>query len=349
MPQAARLDDDVAEPRTGRNVDLDLFDLLRRLLGQQILVGVQPRLALGLAGARRHADPVQLTLQRALALALGLLFDDQTLLLLVEPGRVVAFPGNARAAIELEDPAGDVVEEVAVVRDRDDGSEIVLEEPLQPGHRLGVEMVGRLVEQQQVGRLQQQPAEGDAPALAAGQRGDVGIRRRQPQRVHRQLEPRIEVPAVGRFDLVLDLALLVEHLVHLVGRQVFAELRVDLVVARQERTDLGHAFLDVAEHRLGRVEPRLLLQKTDADALGRKRLAEKALILARHDAQQRALARPVQPQHANLRARQKRQPDVFEYDVVGLMDLAQPFHGVDELRHVVTNRAYAGAENGDRI
>ena len=29
LPQAARLDDDVAEPRAGRNVDLDLLDLLR--------------------------------------------------------------------------------------------------------------------------------------------------------------------------------------------------------------------------------------------------------------------------------------------------------------------------------
>ena len=58
-----------------------------------------------------------------------------------------------RAAIELEDPAGDVVEEVAIVRDGDDGAGVVLEEPLEPGDRLGVEMVGRLVEQQQVGRL----------------------------------------------------------------------------------------------------------------------------------------------------------------------------------------------------
>ena len=184
--------------------------------------------------------------------------------------------GNAGAAIELEDPAGDVVEEVAVVRDGDDGARIVLEEALEPGDRLGVEVVGRLVEQQQVGRLQQQPAQRDAAPLAARERRDVGVRRRQPQRVHRELEPRVEVPGVGGLDLVLDLALLVEDLVHLLGRQLLAELRVDLVVARQQRADLGDAFLDVAEHGLRRIEPRLLRQEADADALGRKRLADEA-------------------------------------------------------------------------
>ena len=74
-----------------------------------------------------------------------------------------------RAAIELENPAGDVVEEVAIVGDGDDRARVVLEEALEPGDRFGVEMVGRLVEQQQVGRLQQQPAQRDAAALAARQ------------------------------------------------------------------------------------------------------------------------------------------------------------------------------------
>ena len=90
------------------------------VLGEQLLVGIQARLALGLARARRHADPVELALQRSLPLALGLLFLLQAVRLLLEPAGVVAFVGNAVAAIELENPAGDVVEEVAIVRDRDD-------------------------------------------------------------------------------------------------------------------------------------------------------------------------------------------------------------------------------------
>ena len=84
--------------------------------------------------------------------------------------RVVALERDAAAAVELEDPAGDVVEEVPVVRDRDDGALVLGEEALEPADRLGVEVVRRLVEQQQVGRREQQPAERDAPPLAAGER-----------------------------------------------------------------------------------------------------------------------------------------------------------------------------------
>ena len=152
------------------------------------------------------------------------------------------------------------------MRDRDDRALVVLEEALEPRDRLGVEMVRRLVEQQQVGRLQQQPAQRDAAALAARQLGDVGVARRQAQRVHREVEARVEVPRVGGFDLVLDLGLLVDDLVHLLGRQVLAELRIQLVVAGQERLDLGDPFLDVPEHGLRRIELRLLVEKPDASS-----------------------------------------------------------------------------------
>ena len=235
------------------------------------------------------------------------------------------------AAIELEDPAGDVVEEVAIVRDGDDGARVLLQEPLEPGDRLGVEMVGRLVEQEQIRRLQQQPAERDTTALAAGQRRDVGVARRQPQRVHRELEARIEIPRVGRFDPILDLGLLLEDLLHLLGGHLLGELRVDLVVARQQRANLRDALLDVAANGLGGIEPRLLRQKADADAIGRERFAEKFPILAGHDAQQRALPRAVRAEDADLGAGQKRQPDVLEDDVVGRMNLPETLHGVDEL------------------
>ena len=88
---------------------------------------------------------------------------------LLQPRRVVALPGNPAPAVELEDPAGHVVEEVAVVGDGDDRARVVLQEALEPGHRFRVEVVGRLVEQEQVRGLQQQPAERHAPAFAAGQ------------------------------------------------------------------------------------------------------------------------------------------------------------------------------------
>ena len=103
----------------------------------------------------------------------------------------------------------------------------------------------------------QQPAQRDAAPFTAREPRDVGVGRRQPQRVHRQLEAGVEIPRVGRLDPVLDLRLFLEDLVHLLGRQLFAELRVDLVVAREQRLDLRHAFFDVAAHVLGGIEVRL--------------------------------------------------------------------------------------------
>ncbi|MNE80317.1 hypothetical protein D3C80_1768770 [compost metagenome] len=64
-----------------------------------------------------------------------------------QPLRVVALEGDALAAVELENPAGDVVEEVAVVGDRHHGAGEVVEEVFQPGDGVGVQVVGRFVEQ----------------------------------------------------------------------------------------------------------------------------------------------------------------------------------------------------------
>ena len=105
--------------------------------------------------------------ERAAARLVDLLLLREPLLLLLEPARVVALPRDARAAVELEDPARDVVEEVAVVGHRDDGAVVLLQVPLEPRDRLGVEVVGRLVEQQQIGLAEQQAAQRDAAPLAA--------------------------------------------------------------------------------------------------------------------------------------------------------------------------------------
>src|SRR5947209_728057 len=111
LAQAPGFDHVAAEPGPGRYMDLDLIELDVAVLGEQRLVGVQPRLRLVPPGAGIEAHPLELLLDRPLARALltGLLLEAPPLLL--EPPRVVALVRNAPAAIELEDPAGDVVEE----------------------------------------------------------------------------------------------------------------------------------------------------------------------------------------------------------------------------------------------
>ena len=219
------------------------------------------------------------------------------------------------------------------MRHRDDRARVVLQEPFEPAHRLGVEVVGRFVEQQQVGRLQQQPTQRHAAPLAARKRGDVGVGRRQPQRVHRQIEAAVEIPRVGGVDPVLQPRLLFEHLVHLLGRHLLAELHVHGVVVVEQLPHLGDALFDVAAHVLGRIQHRLLRQVADGDAFAGERLAAEVVVEAGHDLQQRRLARAVQAEDADLGAGKEREPDVLEDLVVGLVDFPEPLHGVDELRH----------------
>jgi hypothetical protein len=128
--------------------------------------------------------------------------------------------------------------------------------------------------------------------------------------------------------------LFLEDLVHVLRRQLLAEPGVDLVVPREQCFDVGNPFLDVAAHVFRGVQARLLRQEPDGDPFRGPGLAEEVTIFAGHDAEQRALPRSVQSEHPDLRAGKKRQPDVFEDDVVGRMDLPESLHGVDELHGV---------------
>ena len=229
-------------------MDLHVVDLGVALLGQQRVVAGQPGLVLGQARRRVHAHPLQLGGQGALARALLLLLLGQPLALLLQPGRVVALERQPAAAVQLQDPAGHVVQEVAVVGHGDDGARVLVQMALQPGHGFGVQVVGGLVKQQQVGLAQQQPAQRHAAALAAGELADVGVAGRAAQGVHRGVEHGVQVPRVRGVDLLLELAELVRGLVRVVRGQ--------LVEAVDQVLHGPHAVLDVAAHVLGLVQLR---------------------------------------------------------------------------------------------
>lgn len=67
--------------------------------------------------------------------------------------------------VQFEDPAGHVIQEVTVVGDRHHGAFEVVQEAFQPGHGLGVQVVGRFVQQQHVRLFEQQAAQRYAAAL----------------------------------------------------------------------------------------------------------------------------------------------------------------------------------------
>ena len=128
------------------------------------------------------------------------------------------------------------------MRHEDHAARVLLQELLEPRDAFRIEMVGRLVEQQDVGLRQQQLGQRHAAPLAARELVDVGIARRAAQRVERLLDLRVEVPQVLRVDLVLQRRHLVGGLVGIVRR--------DLVEAIDDRLLLRDALHRIAKHVL---------------------------------------------------------------------------------------------------
>lgn len=145
--------------------------------------------------------------------------------------------------------------------DCQDGALVLGEVLFEPEDALGVEVVGRLVEQQQVGLGQQQLAQRDAAALTTRKVGDGLVGRRAAQRVHRLFQLGVDVPRVGGVELLLELAHLLHQLVGVVGGHQLG----DLVVAVELRLDRD-AVLHVLADRLGLVQRGLLLQDADRRA-----------------------------------------------------------------------------------
>ena len=308
-------------------------------LGLHLLVALEAGAVLGLARLGAGAHPLELGLHllgaARVLLALGL----EARGLLLEVGGVVALVGVELASVDLADPLGHIIEEVAVVRDRHDGAGVAVQELLEPEHRLGVEVVGGLVEQQQVGGLEQQAAQGDAATLAAGEDGDGRVGVGALKRVHRLRELGVEVPAVGGVDLVLELS----HLGHegVEVRVGVGHLGAHLVEALDLGEQVGKGLLDVLANGLVLVERRLLLQDAHGVARGEHGLAVGDVLEAGHDLEQRRLAGTVGTHHADLGARVDAHRDVVEDDLV-----VDGLAGADQLVHELCHGVFAFPEQG---
>jgi len=143
-------DDLVAQLGAGEDDDLVGSILPAVFLRGQLFIVLDAGFALGLAGFGAAADPFQFVGQGFLpaAFTLGLL--SEAYLLLFQPTGIVSLIGDAFPAVQFQYPAGHVIEEIAVVSHGDHGALILLEVALQPEHGFGVQMVGGLVQQQDV-------------------------------------------------------------------------------------------------------------------------------------------------------------------------------------------------------
>ncbi len=330
--------DHVAQAGAGRNKELARAGFLFQIFTQQFFIRLDARLGFGMPTFWGHVDPFQFTLQGFDSGAFRFLLVLQPVLFLLQPGRIIALPGNALVAVQFQDPARDVVEEVAVVRDGDDGPLVFLQVVFQPSYGFGVQMVGRLVQQQNIGFLQEQAAERNAAPLSAGQNFYGRIARRAAQSVHGHLQARVDVPGVERVHFFLQRGLPVHQFGHGLLGHFFGEFFVDGVVF----VDHIHGGLNALFHNPADgfvfVQPRLLLQIAHRVSGGKNGLPQKFIIHTGENFQKRAFARTVQTDHADLRAVEIRKINVLQHGFL-VVNLADSDHGVDDFVSLIGHAA----------
>ena len=236
------------------------------------------------------------------------------------------------AAVQLQNPLGGVVQKVAVVGDGDHGARKALQELLKPVHRFGVQVVGGFVEQQHVGFGQQQTAKGDAAFFAAREHADLGVPRRQAQRVGSDLELVLRVSAAAGDD-GLELGLFG-------GQRVKVGVRFTVGGVDGLQPGLGgkhrtHAGLDTFTHSVRVIELGFLRQVADVQVRHGHGLALDLGVQTGHDLEQGGLARAIGAQHADLGAREKAQRHILQNLTLGWNGLADLVHGENVLGHGV--------------
>ena len=223
------------------------------------------------------------------------------------------------AAIELDDAGRDRVEEGAVVGDHHDAALEADQQLLEPGDRVEVEVVGRLVEEQHVGHGDERARQRDAllgPARELGDRSRaVEVEMRQ-----RRLDPLLPVPGIERLDPRLQGVEVGAFGMRLVG------------IADDAR--FGDALADGVEDRAGVVELGLLRHVADAQALGLLQQAVVELLEPGDHLQQRRLAGAVAADQADPLARLERQRGAVEQGDVAVGEVrvgeGEDGHGIAE-------------------
>ena len=180
------------------------------------------------------------------------------------------------------------------MRDEDHAGVERGELPLEPLEALDVEVVGRLVEQQQVGVARERAGERGARELAARERlqrpVEVGVGEAEP--AHDRARAVAPVVAARVLEAGLDSRVAAEHRRVVVARRHRPLEPAQLLL---ERDEVGGAREDVLAQRQLAVERRPLVVERDPRALLQHDLAALQRGLARDRAQQRRLPRAVRP------------------------------------------------------
>ncbi len=198
----------------------------------------------------------------------------------------------------FDDLADRVLQELAVVRDDEHRTVVAAHpafQPLDPGH---VEVVGGLVEDDQVGFFEQQPGDGQPRALAAAQRSDplVVVGFGEAHLGEDRAEIGFDVVAFGLKEAFVEQRVLLDE----VGVRVALHAPFEFVKPFLEFQGVPSGFLGGFEYGKRLVEDVFLAQVADARAGSQGDAAAVLLVFARDEAQQGGFAAAVAPDQADL-------------------------------------------------
>ena len=234
---------------------------------------------------------------------------------LLEPPRMPGAGEERRAARDqFERRVRDRLEEPAVVRDEDHAGVERLQLALQPLEARDVEVVRRLVEQDQVGVAAERARQRGARQLPARERGErtVEVDLREAQPAHdgvRALAPRVAPGVLEprlRFAVAAERRRVVRAGAHRLLEPPQLLLRRDQVARTRE---------DVLAERERAVERRPLVVQRDARPLLERELAAVELGLSRQKPEQGRLAGPVRAGERDAVAALDLEGDAVEQDV----------------------------------
>ena len=315
----------LTEGKGERGIDVgrrDQFHPLQRLDPALRLAG------LGGLGAKALDEAMQVRALALLALVQGLLLG-QALGANALEGRVAARVQRQAPLFDVGDVADHRIEEVAIVGDQQQGAGVIPQPLFEPDHRIQVEVVGRLVEQQQVRATHQRLRQIEPHPPATGERGD------RPRRVALdEAEPVEQGGCPRRCRIGVDL-------LHPAVQQAD---RLAIVIGLGS----GQFALDPAQFAIAvqRVVDRTAVQRRrllgDMGHLPGRRHLKIALVLVQLAAQQREQARlaaAIGSGQTDLPARVDLQVHIFEKHLGGAREAQLP-----ELDHGGTDNEAAKDE-----
>ena len=228
---------------------------------------------------------------------------------------IVAAKDRELLAVEFENGRTDVVEEVAVVGDEEQGAGSVLQVLFEPERHVEVEMVGRLVEDQQVGLGKEHVGQRHALHLPAGKRADGLVEIADIEFRENLRRALLEVPSVALLhfrDERVEPRLLGQGKAFLVAANERREF------ARLVETGLGHGHRGVVVGRLA--------EEAHARAVAHDDAALFVVLAPRKNVEERRFARAVAGDEGHLLP--------FVYGETHVVEQFQCAEALGEMLHV---------------